>query len=678
MNLPALSLVFHQLPRGAGGTTGAVVSQAQDTLAAAAGIVRDTLRPVPLPGGVAAFVRFVFQVPQWIQIGGAVLAVLVAAWIVRLAWVRRREIWHWLVTRSRGIQLAMGGSVFAVVVVAVFAGATSWNYIQNNNGFCTGCHIMERPFGRFQVGAGKHENLRCHDCHEQSMYANIRQLVLWVAERPSMIGPHAKVPNERCEHCHQVVGSEEPWRHVLQLAGHKAHFESDSAPLKDLQCVTCHGAEIHHFVPSVRTCQQSGCHAGQSVRLAGMAALPTINCVTCHAFTADLPALATHDSAVRALIPSQRQCLSCHGMQGRPPGYVLAKDPHQGECGLCHDVHADTRPSDAAARCPTCHTNLDRTAFHSGANHRAVAKDCLLCHNPHAASLDASDCVGCHTAVQQRGKFHPPLPFDTSAVVHRGISLLPAAGRRPAVPLAPLIDRLPQHDGKGDATPAALPAMRDSPAAWPVRPLLDTFQHALHKSLPCLTCHTVNKPDTPYGLVFEVPRGCDLCHHQAFFRGAMSPQQCTRCHQGAVATPRPTTVAIRVDDRAPVPRTVAFRHEVHQQLACTTCHQPPNILPPDSVRSCQACHAQHHDAARNCSACHNLPGIPAAHSRTTHTGCNDCHTTAHIAELVPNRNFCLVCHAAQRNHQPGGECTACHFLKTPAEYRPALLARGAP
>ncbi len=276
--------------------------------------------------------------------------------------------------------------------------------------------------------------------------------------------------------------------------------------------------------------------------------------------------------------------------------------------------------------------------------------------------------------MRQRGKFHPPLPFDTNAVVHRRISQLPPPPPAGTGPLAPLVDRLPEHAGKGDATPVPLPPMRDSPAGRPLHLLPDSFPHAPHKSLPCLTCHTVNNPDAPYGLVFAIPRGCDLCHHQAFYGGTMSAQQCSRCHRGGTTAPLPTTVTIRVDSRAPVPRTVPFQHQVHQQLPCTTCHQPPNILPPDSVRTCQACHAQHHDPARDCSACHNVPGIPAAHSRTTHTHCDACHAASHIAALTPNRNFCLVCHAAQRRHQPGGECTTCHFLKTPAAYRAELVS----
>ena len=664
--LPLLQVVT-QVPRGGADTIPRdTLFQVHDTLAAVAGPVRDTLRPPPLPGGVAAAVRFIFGVPQWVQIAGIVVGAIVAVAVLYRLWQGRLVLVNWLRTRSRDIQLTLAGATAVVLLAAAFAGKTSWDYMQHDNGFCTGCHIMERPFGAFQTSAGKHESLKCHNCHQQSLYASMRQLVLWVADRPSEIGPHASVPNSRCESCHQVAGGHEIWQHVMQLAGHRMHFGTDSAVLRDLHCVKCHGVEIHHFIPANRTCQQSGCHEDKSVRLGKMATLPTFSCVTCHAFRADLPALASMDSVRRALIPSKDQCLTCHGMQGKPSGYVADKDPHKGSCGACHDVHKDTKPSDARARCITCHATVVDNPFHSGVNHRGVATQCLTCHQPHAASVDASNCVGCHESVRKRGLFHPPLPFDTNAAIRRSVTPPPPpTGSATDDPEQPLAD----HHGKGDAMPD-LPPIRAAPAGHAAAST-DTFPHDRHKSLPCLTCHTVNRTAGAYGLVFAVPRGCDLCHHQNAIAGKVTAPDCTRCHQ--IGAPRPTAVAIAVDSRAPNVRTVAFRHDRHDTLACTTCHQPPDVTPPDSVRSCTACHAEHHDPARNCTSCHSRAETPAAHSRTTHSGCDACHSASRIAPLLPNRNFCLICHAPQHDHQPGRECTTCHFLQTPEQYRPHLL-----
>lgn len=667
--IPALLAQVVQRPPGAVQAPGDTLLHGLDTLAAAATSLRDTLSQAPLPGGVAAFVRFLFQVPQWIQKAGVVVAALVALAVAILLWRRRVALWTWWRTRSGPTVIVLASSAVLVLAVLLFGGMKSWNYMQHDNGFCTGCHIMERPFERFEAGAGKHDQLLCHDCHQQSIFASTRQLVLWVANRPQKIGPHALVPNSRCESCHQIPGGKKPFQHVLYLAGHKVHLDSDSASLQNLQCAKCHGAEIHRFVPSASACQQSGCHENKDIRLGKMRNLPAIKCTTCHAFIADIPALASHDSAIRALVPAAGECRSCHAMQGKPAGYVLADDPHKGSCGTCHDVHKDSLPRDAAPRCATCHAkDIDRSAFHTGANHKQIQSQCLTCHNPHAASLDASNCVGCHAAVQKRGLFHPPLPFDTAAVLRRKI------GAVPALPLHDNVaDAAPDHRGKGDALPEE-PPPRASPAAG-ATPARDSFPHSRHSSLPCLTCHEVNNANR---LVFEVPRGCDLCHHQSLMAGKVDASDCARCHDPAqLAVPRPMAVSVAFDGKPPVARAVDFRHDAHQKTPCGACHQSPNTVPPDSVRTCQACHDQHHASQRNCATCHNRPETPSAHSRTTHTACDDCHTPSRIAELVPSRTFCLVCHAAQQAHQPGGECTTCHFLATPAQFRPRLLKASA-
>ncbi len=654
------------------GVRGSLAFQGHDSLGGMAGALRDTLVPPPLPEGVAHVVRWIFGVPRWIQISGAVLAAIVVVVLLVFGWHHRAEALVWVRTRSTQIKLILGMSAAAILLVLAFTGKTSWDYMQHDNGFCTGCHVMEKPFGKFQEHAGKHSKLKCHDCHQQSIFASTRQLVLWVSNRPTDIGKHAPVPNERCESCHTATPGKKVWQHVRNLAGHKAHFESDSTPLEGLKCVTCHGAEVHRFLPSARSCQQAGCHVNQSIKLVGMKSLPEINCVTCHAFTADLPALADQDSARKALIPSQEQCRTCHQMDDKPKGYVLATDPHKGSCGSCHDVHADSLPREAKARCENCHKDLASSAFHNGKNHQRVKTQCLTCHDPHAASADASDCVGCHTTVRGRGKHRPPLPFDTNAVLRRRIAEAPAIApmRVEADAAQDVLES--GHRGKGDALPEDPPPGREPrPGASPSAPA-DTFPHARHTSLPCITCHTVNRSKS--GLSFEAPRGCDLCHHQSVIAGRVDAADCARCHsRDRLAAGIPAVVAVRVGTHPSVPRAVSFRHEGHQSLVCATCHQGPSTVPPDSVRNCTGCHVPHHTAARDCASCHSLASNRTAHTRAAHVACDACHTPGRIAELTPTRSFCVTCHAAQRTHQPTAECTTCHFLTSPAEYRRQLV-----
>src|SRR5579884_4177005 len=152
-----------------------------------------TVGPSPLPGGVAAVVRFLFNLPPWIQIAGAAAGLVAATAVVAALWRRRAAIRHWLAVRRRGVKIGLAG-----------AGVAGWNYMQHDNGFCTGCHVMGPAYERFT--RSEHDSLSCHDCHQQSLFASMRQLYLWVAERPQRIGPHAKVPSEVCARCH-VTGS---------------------------------------------------------------------------------------------------------------------------------------------------------------------------------------------------------------------------------------------------------------------------------------------------------------------------------------------------------------------------------------------------------------------------------------------------------------------------------------
>jgi hypothetical protein len=343
----------------------------------------------------------------------------------------------------------------------------------------------------------------------------------------------------------------------------------------------------------------------------------------------------------------------------------MAKDPHGGKCSACHDVHLDSLPTDARASCTTCHDNLAASAFHDGVNHRDVKQDCLTCHKPHQASADASDCAGCHEAVRREGLAQPPQPFDTTAVLRRRVSAIHDPPE-------------PEPRGKGD--------ILIEEVSTPPRPLrgvgvvsADSFPHPRHTSLPCLTCHVVNSPTRT--LTFEAPRGCDLCHHQELIAGRVVEQECAACHEsGSLATTLAATVTVTTKDHAPLERWVGFAHNDHAKAACADCHRPPDAAPVDSVRSCAGCHVTHHEGQADCSTCHGDAATAAegadAHTRATHGGCDACHDPVRVAELIPNRAFCVTCHMTERDHKPAKECTTCHFLEEPGTYRSHLTAGG--
>lgn len=612
--------------------------------------------PPPIPGGVMTILRAIFNAPTWMWVVAILLGATAAVVVLRLLWRRRKEIIGWLVTRDRGVKLALGGSAALVLGLVGMFGLASWNYMEHENDFCVSCHIMEGAWNKFATDAGKHSDLGCHDCHKQSMFVSARQLVLWVANRPEDIPAHAPVPNERCESCH-AQDQAEAWSRIVQTAGHRTHLESDSTALAEVLCVTCHGQEVHAFIPASQTCGTSGCHENLEIKLGRMATQTTMHCNQCHQFTAEVPRLATRDDAADAMHPTNRQCFACHEMQQILAEFDAARDPHNGTCGTCHNPHTQETPQAAGATCASaqCHSNWRDIPFHVGSAHRRVGEECQTCHNPHAARVDASDCVACHTSVADRFprlRQAIPLPFDTAR------ALRPTARHdsRPETPVR----------GKGDVPPDLPPPVGPAelqPAA------ADSFPHARHTRLACITCHVT--PANPTGrLTFEAPRGCLICHHQ-------DPQRadCAACHQPAeLQAARTLELAIATPRHAPRTRPVEFVHETHAGTRCADCHtQPVTLAPADGVRRCADCHADHHTANRACATCHTGPELRAAHAEdvaASHRACDACHTASTVAMLTPDRSFCLTCHGdLPAPHYPQRECTTCHFLQPPATYQ---------
>ena len=639
----------------------ALLQQAQDTASLHKFKEGVPPAPPPIPGPVAAVLRTVFNAPLWMWVVAVLVVVATAVLVVRLLWTRRRTIRDWLVTRDRGVKLALGGALAVIFATVALGGAVSWNYMEHENAFCAGCHIMDGPWNKFALDAGKHSKLNCHDCHKQSLAASTRQLVLWVANRPEKIPPHAPVPNGRCEACHAVNESEK-WTRIKETAGHRTHLESDSTSLKDVKCVTCHGVAVHEFIPAKETCGQSGCHEQTEIRLGKMAQQTTLHCNQCHQFTAEVPRLATRDSAAGTLRPGNTQCLACHEMQRILANFDPAKDPHNGVCGTCHNPHTQETPQAAGKTCTDaqCHSTWRDTPFHVGAAHRRVGAQCLTCHEAHASKLDASDCVACHTKVTSQFRtlrLRPPLPFDTA----RALRPIERQDSRLEEPVR----------GKGDVPPPDLPPAVRPAVPPPAAP--DSFPHSRHRRLACITCHASG---TQHGrLTFQPPRGCQICHHQR-------PQEadCDTCHDPEDRRrPEPLTIGVAVRDSAPRSRPVSFAHTVHRAIRCVQCHtEPVTLAPALTARGCQDCHSDHHTVGRTCATCHTGDQLRSAHARNladSHRACDACHTASTVALLTPDRSFCLTCHQPQRDHYTQGQCSTCHFLKPPAEFRSHLLRR---
>src|SRR5215207_1692721 len=93
----------------------------------------------PLPDPLIPIVQWIFQRPSWVMISGIVVGAVVALFLVVWLWRERRRIAIWLVTRDRGVKLALGGGIGAVLLLVLGGGLKVQNYVMHDNDFCSGC-----------------------------------------------------------------------------------------------------------------------------------------------------------------------------------------------------------------------------------------------------------------------------------------------------------------------------------------------------------------------------------------------------------------------------------------------------------------------------------------------------------------------------------------------------------
>lgn len=638
-----------------------------------------SLKKPPLPGGVADMVRRIFDAPQAVQVAAVVVGILVLAGLVAIAWWQRAELLYWFQNRSRRAILAAGALGLVLVGVLGWFSVRSWNYMQHDNDFCSGCHVMAPAWQKFQTT--KHAKLSCHQCHQQSLFASARQLVLWVAQRPGAIPAHSTVPNERCIGCH-VKGDPRRWKQIAATEGHRLHLES--AKLKGLQCVRCHGFSVHQFVPSDMTCGQSGCHTDIRIKLGKMTKVTTLHCAMCHRFTrATAAPMSVRDSIRRWLTPTRGECFSCHEMQKLMVDQQLAHDPHGAVCGACHNPHTQTAATDAVHACAKagCHARADTlTPLHRGLP-GAMLANCTRCHQPHSwKTKGGGECRACHgnmfgtpapgTRVSAAPAAMPwprlyvrlvaamaapdPVaafarPVSGEAATRRHLRYRPAreaaAVRRPARLPAPAGDGALQQDT----------ATRRMPGGTTLAGPFRGFSHAIHRGVACTSCHSMQSEHG--ALLVRTREDCMRCHHSP--RVAAT---CTRCHETQGLPQGLTRTVTSKTSVAPAPttRSLPFSHRDHPGVACASCHSGPPAY--TTIASCTTCHESHHANVRDCRTCHvaNVrTGHPIAAAHVTCTG-GGCHADPAVRSLTWSRQVCLTCHQEMKAHEPGRFCADCH------------------
>ena len=450
----------------------------------------------------------------------------------------------------------------------------------------------------------------------------------------------------------------------------------------------CHSTSLHEFAPTNRTCGQAGCHDETSVTLGAMGDL-TIHCVACHQFTepveAEPVASGQGDQPVGPLTPVREDCLSCHQMR-QMLADLPADEPHDAQCGVCHDPHEQETPREAVATCTEsgCHARVDTipSFHHQRPGIRLV--DCTQCHQAHKFRVDEENCLDCHEDIFQRDQ----APARSTSTAGPG-----ARGAREAASRARA--RVDSRDGSGPvagwtpSTRGPSPSFRALPprskddtrsaepkaaSSGPGRTVVhapggatrqeaprDTirFRHDDHSDIRCQTCHETGQPT-----VTTDPRWCRDCHHTG--RRSASCQSCHR--PGELQARRfetPRTLRFSVSDDSTT-RTLPFRHEPHVELECSRCHTGrPALSAADAP--CSECHAEHHEPEAACTECHR-PAPEGAHPREdAHLTCtgSGCHEPAPFQEVPRTRSACLSCHREMSDHKPGRDCAECHVLPSP-------------
>jgi nitrate/TMAO reductase-like tetraheme cytochrome c subunit len=616
-----------------------------------------------------------FNAPQWVHLTMVVVGAVAGGAGAWFAWTHREAILTWLKTRDRRAKIALATVAGTAVLVGAGAGGYGFWYMEHENDFCLGCHVMTPSWAKFEKS--EHSKLECHDCHRQSQLANARQLVMWIAERPNDIPKHAKVPTRICAECHiQKPGSDSTWKRIIATAGHRIHMASNDTALKNVQCVTCHGVEVHAFQPVDATCAQSGCHSDTKAKivLGKMAGQTSLHCTGCHQFTRPVAENISLDSTKKAGVAGASQCMDCHEMRQQMKGFDPSKDKHAGLCGNCHNPHTDKKPEDSWKTCGNagCHTKpAEETPFHKGIPDHAL-KSCQSCHAAHTWKAEGSSCLTCHKGLFADNGATPGAPAVGKAVgkTHgkaAGNTVKSTVTPTGAVAATQTWWLTAAHNApKGasyqvPATPARRVAPTPGPSSrtagervtGPERP----FKHKTHKDLVCTACH--NSESRHGAVTVKTAADCQSCHH-----AADRARGCEGCHASKTMA-QPLTLVRDVKLTvwtAPKSRSMRFTHPQHRALECQQCHtRGPELA---VTKDCASCHTEHHDAARDCRACHQ--GVKAQHERSVHQGCgaSGCHQGAEYQNMPTARQVCLSCHVDMSNHKRGGECADCHKMTT--------------
>ncbi|MEQ1690631.1 MAG: hypothetical protein ABMA00_05060, partial [Gemmatimonas sp.] len=139
----------------------------QTAIAGPHGVAAEVVVKNPVPGFVGQAFQLAFNLPSWVQIGGALVGAAVGIAVLFWIYGRRERVSAWLGTQSTGYKMGLAGIAGVMLLGAGGVGYAGNHYMQHDNDFCVGCHVMGDAWTAFQ--RSEHRKLECHDCHRQSV-----------------------------------------------------------------------------------------------------------------------------------------------------------------------------------------------------------------------------------------------------------------------------------------------------------------------------------------------------------------------------------------------------------------------------------------------------------------------------------------------------------------------------
>lgn len=260
-------------------------------------------------------------------------------------------------------------------------------------------------------------------------------------------------------------------------------------------------------------------------------------------------------------------------------------------------------------------------------------------------------------------------------VLAAGCAGEPAQDDQAAEPVPEIVGSATVEETSQDSTAGTL--RRFLPDAMRRSTRAETFAHAAHVQIDCAVCHQVSEGHGTHGSVecadchrasamatMRVlrPEQCAACHH-----AAEQPLACENCHETRPSVASEQRLALEVWS-APRTRTFTFEHEIHAALDCASCHRAAPMLSP--AEPCASCHTEHHTVTARCVACHTPPA-EGAHDVESHLTCSGagCHSAPDVEAIADTRAVCVVCHQAQEEHEPEGNCIECHRVRPDLQRR---------